>query len=156
MPRGGKRQGRAGANYAQRSDLQAGARLPVQAAPSQQYGQRQALEDAQRQVPLRAAGAVGQPPGQRPAASPLPAPPPGVPLDAPTQAPTEPLTTGSAFGSGPGPEALGVVPPPDLRTEDVEAMRRYLPALEAMASQPNASPSTRHYVRRLRAAMPVR
>lgn len=154
MARGGRRQGRAGANYQQRSDLQLGQRLPVQAAPGQAYGVRGQLEDQQRQVPLLSAVPPGgQVPAGGGATSPAPPPPPG-PLDAPTAMPDEPLTAGSAYGAGPGPTAVGLGSP-DLRTEDVAAMKRYLPALEAMASQPNASPATRTFVRRLRAAMPV-
>lgn len=154
MPRGGRRQGRVGDKFSNRTDLQLGARLPVQTAPSQGYGDRAAQERAQQAVPLKRAG--GMSPAQRPAAGgaaegrpPLPA------LDAPTEFPDEPVTAGSAFGAGPGPSVLGLPGQPDLRAEDVEAVRRYLPALEAMASQPNASPSTRDFVRRLRAAVPV-
>lgn len=84
-----------------------------------------------------------------------PVSPPPSPLDAPTEHPDEPVTAGSAFGAGPGPEVLGITPPTGLRAEDVAAVRRYLPALEAMASQPNASPATRSFVRRLRAAVPA-
>lgn len=153
MARGGRRQGRSGVNYSQRSDLQQGARLPIATGPSQQYGQRAAAEEQQRALPLVRPGAPASPaPGG--AATP-PAPPP--PLTAPTAAPDEPVTAGSAFGAGPGPEVLGgsafeATTPYD---DDVAAMRRYLPALELMASLPTATPATRHYVRRLRAAMPV-
>lgn len=106
MPRGGKRQGRTGALYGNRSDLQTGARLPVQAAPGQGYGVRKQQEDAQRVVPLRRAGLpAGAPPAAQAAPVPAPPAPPG-PLDAPTANPGEPLTAGSAYGAGPGPEAV--------------------------------------------------
>lgn len=107
MARGGRRAGRAGVNYPNRSDLQAKPRLPVTAAPGQTYGVAGAQRAAQQAVPIAAApGPVAAPP-----------PPPGLPpvppgaLDAPTGSPGEPLTTGSMFGPGPGPEALN--PGPD-------------------------------------------
>lgn len=37
---------------------------------------------------------------------------------------------------------------------DLEALRPYLPTLELLASQPNASPTARMFVRRLRGSMP--
>lgn len=113
MPRGGKRQGRTGANYGQRSDLQNGARLPVQAAPSQQYGERIASERAQQAVPLRRAASPVA--AQRPAGGgqpPLTAAP--TPLDAPTEFADEPVTAGSAFGAGPGVDALAMGRPQRL------------------------------------------
>lgn len=154
VARGGRRQGRAGAQYPNRNDLQLGQRLPVAAPSGGAYGDRTRLEEAQRAVPLRPAPSTpsGAVPGG--AGGPLPPPAPPLPLDAPTVAPTEPVTAGSAYGPGPGPEALGPGMSGDLRAEDVEAMRRYLPMFEAMASQPNASPATRSFVRRLRAAVP--
>jgi hypothetical protein len=102
LARGGRRQGRSGANYSNRTDLQTGARLPIATGPSQQYGQRAAAEAQQRAIPLRRPGVPGPAPD---AFGPPPAPPP--PLTAPTAAPDEPVTAGSAFGPGPGPEALG-------------------------------------------------
>lgn len=110
--RGGKRQGRTGAKYSNRSDLQNGVRLPVQAAPSQHYGERVRLEEAQRALPLRrAATAISPGSGPAPVALAVPtSPPPGAPLDAPTQFPDEPVTAGSQYGSGPGPEALAGSP----------------------------------------------
>lgn len=103
MARGGRRQGRTGERYANRSDLQSGARLPIRSAPSQQYGERTRIEELQRALPSRRA--------VTPVAAPAPAavaPVPPPPLDAPTEAPDEPVTAGSAFGPGPGPEALGI------------------------------------------------
>lgn len=104
MARGGRRVGRSGARYGNRSDLQLAPRQPVQAIPGQVYGARKAQEDAQRAVPLSRPGSP-QPTGQGPAVSPFPVAPP-VPLDAPTQNPNEPVTAGSRLGAGPGPEAL--------------------------------------------------
>lgn len=98
MPRGGRRQGKPGAAYTNRSDLNSGARTqPVRTVPGGTYGSVKAQADAQRAVPL-----------------PMPprlAPPAAIPLDAPTQRPDEPLTAGLATGAGPGPEILGPVAP---------------------------------------------
>jgi hypothetical protein len=72
------------------------------------------------------------------------------PFNRPTERPGEPLTTGIASGPGAGPEALRR-PGPD---PELEQMRPYLPVLEHLASQPNASPTARAFVRRLRGLMP--
>jgi hypothetical protein len=69
----------------------------------------------------------------------------------PTERPGEPLTTGIPSGPGAGPEALAATNRPD---PELEAMRPYLPTLELLASQPNASPTARMFVRRLRGSMP--
>lgn len=92
MPRaGGRRQGRAGTNYANRSDLRA---PPL--APSQQYGQGVTHQAAVAAVPL---------PKQAPPSLPIP----GMVADltAPTARPAEPVTTGLPIGAGAGPQALG-------------------------------------------------
>jgi hypothetical protein len=92
MPRGGRRSGRPGAQYPNRSDLAAGPRQaaqPVRAAPNQPYGARGAQEAAQQTMPL----------------------PQVTPLDAPTERPAEPVTAGLPSGPGPGPEALGAAGP---------------------------------------------
>lgn len=132
MARGGRRAGRSGAMYANRTDMQLGPRVPVQAAPGQVYGAAGAQRAAQQAVPLRAvaspgpAAAPGGPVSRQPA---LPPPP----LDAPTDHPGEPLTAGSAFGPGPGPEALR--PAPDM---NVAA----LGVLNSLGE--NLSPTLRH------------
>lgn len=104
--RGGRRSGRPGAAYAQRSDLNAKPRLaeqrpqPVRVARGGTYGTRQQSEAAQRAVPL----------------------PEVVPLDAPTARPDEPLTAGLPSGPGPGPEALGMVGPGNPKLSKLKAM----------------------------------
>jgi hypothetical protein len=139
-PRGGPRQGAQGAQYSNRSDLQTGPRQPVKVPPSAEYGQGARLERAQQAVPLPAA--------------------PGPPMVTPEQVPTfgnptsrpnEPLSAGLPFGPGPGPRPQPAAPPTD---PDLEALQAYLPTLELLASQPNASPTARIFVRRLRGAMP--
>ena len=69
-----------------------------------------------------------------------------VPLDAPSARPEEPVTAGMPFGAGPGGSL-----PPALPDEDTQRrLRAYLPALIFAASQPEADPATRQYVRQLR------
>lgn len=97
MPRGGRRSGKQGAAYPNRTDL---AQAP-RAAKGQEYGAAKASLDAQRAVPL-----------------PQQAPPPTVPIGAESQNPTEPITAGLPLGPGPGPQPSGpfaVSPVDELR-----------------------------------------
>lgn len=126
MPRGGRRAGKPGTAYPNRSDLNGP--VPVQAAPSQRYGERAASERAQRQMP------VAPPPA--PTSAPMPAAPPAprratVPLTAPTQRPDEPLTAGIASGPGPGPEALGGVGL-DPTADELRALYSRFPHIDAL------------------------
>lgn len=68
MPRGGKRQGKPGVSYPNRSDLNA---QPVRTAPAQTYGDATRHREAQQAMPL-----AGQP---APAASAAPGAPRPVP-----------------------------------------------------------------------------
>ena len=101
MPRGGKRNGKPGVAYSQRSDLNA---LPRTAATGQQYGQATAQMQAQSAVPMGSptpptpAGGAGV--AQGPSA-------PLIPLTAESARPDEVVQTGLAQGPGPGPEVLG-------------------------------------------------
>ena len=83
--------------------------------------------------------------------SPMPGPSPRqlVPLGAETQNPDEPITAGVPVGAGVGPEAAGIQT--DMTSADIEAMRGMIPSLEAMANMPGSNPSTRAYVRFLKA-----
>lgn len=89
MARGGRRTGRPGVSYNNRTDLQ-GAQ-PVRAATGQPYGQAQAQQQAQRAVPLPQQEFV---------------PPNFGAFDRPTEMPHEPVTAGLPVGAGPGPEIL--------------------------------------------------
>lgn len=105
MPRGGKRQGKPGAQYSNRSDLRDN-RLPVTPYKGQPYGTAKQQEDSQRAVPLGAPAVPGPPA----AAAPLPAQGPGPGtlggiLD-PTARPDEPLTAG--LDRGPGVDSSGL------------------------------------------------
>lgn len=114
MARGGRRVGRQGAAYGNRTDLQNGPRLPVQAPTGQGYGEAKQQRDAQRVVPLAPPPGPPRPLAAAPgAAAPASVPPP-APLDSPTTRPDEPLTAGSAYGPGPGPEALAIGRPQRL------------------------------------------
>jgi len=72
-----------------------------------------------------------------------------VPLDAPTQRPGEPVTHGADAGPGIGAASAGIHP--SLAQADYANLRNLLPGLEAIASMPDSNPSTRAFVRQLRA-----
>lgn len=118
MPRTGK-----GAQ-ANRKDLVTPRPLPVQVAPSAEYGQRAAEMAAQGAVPMGPPGSStapapvgGQPtggavaPGATPDLASLLASAPSLagkngPLNRPTERPDEPVTHGLGVGPGAGPEIL--------------------------------------------------
>lgn len=105
---GGKRNGRPGASYGNRSDLQQAPR----AVPGQPYGVAGQQLQAQQAVPL----SQTPPPNPQPQGQPQQGPVPGAlgQLHAPSDRPNEPITAGLSQGPGPGPEALGgSVTPPD-------------------------------------------
>lgn len=124
--RGGTRQGTPGTAYANRTDLQSNAPVPIQTAPGQQYGERAQQQAAQRTIPIApppaapspsAPGGASPPPGGGPPAPPgggVPTPTPSgpqplpgeLPFLGPTARPTEPVTHGLKLGAGAGPEAL--------------------------------------------------
>lgn len=137
LPRGGRRVGRAGASYPNRSDLAA---QPVKTAPGQVYGAQAAQARAQQAVPLPTS-----PPAQAPAPQPMPTPPdPGM-LHAPTARPGEPVTAGLPIGAGPGPEALpGGLPQDQVLANMYRAFQMApsdgLRALIAQTERLNASP----------------
>lgn len=119
MPRGGRREGRPGTAYAQRTDLTG--TQPIRAATGQAYGERAEQVAAQRAIPLagRTSPGPSAPPTRPPVAGssgggrggPALSLMPGqlTPLDAPSQRPDEPVTAGLAMGAGPGPEVLGLL-----------------------------------------------
>jgi hypothetical protein len=148
VPRGGARAGRPGAKYPNRSDLP-GKVLPIQTAPSTQYGQAAASVRSQQAVPMAAPPAPAQP-----SAAPPPIPPGGVtPLNAPSERPGEHVMTGAPVGPGAGPEVLGPLAPAEADPE-LGKMRTYLPVLELAASQPDSSPALRQLVRQIRGNLP--
>lgn len=121
--RGGKRTGRPGTAYSNRSDL---TQAPS-AAPNQEYGKAAEQMRAQRQVPLpkqavpspSSPAQAGSAPPVSPPGGAAPVPPGGLgPLTAMTGRPNEPLTAGMPTGPGPGPEVLdqgGLSPLDEIR-----------------------------------------
>jgi len=110
MARGGRRAGRQGQAYSNRTDLaNAANQKPV--APSaptgMPYGAHQAMIEAQKVVP------IAPPPTASPAPGPPVQPPAGplpgelTPLNAPSQRVNEPVTAGLPIGDGPGPVPNG-------------------------------------------------
>lgn len=97
-----------GRQYGNRTDLAGNARpsLPASAGPSQQYGQRVALERAQQAVPQGASPT--QPPSVERQQQQMAAPGSLGALLRETERPGEPITAGMAMGAGPGPEVLPV------------------------------------------------
>jgi hypothetical protein len=73
-----------------------------------------------------------------------------TPLYAETQRPDEPITAGISMGDGPGPEALGMN---NIRNRDNDIVAKYLPALDAMAADPEAPESFRIFVRYIQGNM---
>ena len=71
-------------------------------------------------------------------------------LFAETQRPDEPITAGVAQGAGPGPEALAIN---QIQQGESDIIARYMPALDAMASAPDAPQSFRIFVRSLQGNM---
>lgn len=111
MARGGRRAGKVGQAYSNRSDLNTVTKLPIMVAPSNKYGAAEQQMESQRAVPL----APAPNPGAGPAAgtpSEAPGPQPGSfgAFDRPTDRPHEPISAGAPFGPGPGAEAMGIGP----------------------------------------------
>ena len=132
MPRGGKRNGRPGVAYSNRSDL-----TPT-AAPGQAYGQAGAQLAAQQAMPI---APQPTPQSSAPPVSAVPAVAPGGmgALTRPTDRPGEPMSAGAPWGPGPSEMSL----PPQAPDTDMTALIRKLPFLEELASHPNASTQTR-------------
>jgi hypothetical protein len=63
--------------------------------------------------------------------------------------PDEHVMNGAALGPGLGPEAFGLTPGQN-DPNDLARLRAYLPALEAMANSPQASSTTRQFVRSIK------
>lgn len=127
MARGGRRSGKPGQAYPNRTDLNAGpSAQPVQAAAGQPYGERGAQEAAQRAQPLPQASPSGM----------IALPGELGPLNAPTSRPNEPLTAGLPIGPGAGPAPMPPPPAPD-------ALAKGAATLNEFAASANASPGMR-------------
>lgn len=132
MPRGGRRRGRPGQQYPNRSDLgnpaaQAPTANPAARAAAVTRPPRVRIEGAQGlQATPQAARAPEAPPAPPSPAFPLPGS--FGPLSRPTERPDEPLTAGLPFGPGPGPEALAV--PPQTTADELRAIYARYPLPE--------------------------
>ncbi len=98
--------------------------------PSKEYGERKALQDIIMGAPTPSGASQPQPKI--------------VPLTAPTERPDVPLTSGMDIGEGPGSEIL-----PNYRQSEADIIAKYMPAMNAMASQADAPQSFRLFVRYL-------
>lgn len=116
MARGGKREGKPGTAYANRTDLNA-PKPPVMQLTGQEYGQRTA------QVAQQQASRAAVP--QQQDWAPPPAP---VGLFGPSIRPDEPVTHGLPTGPGGGPEIL------DLGTDDDDVLVALRAAYDAFPS----------------------
>lgn len=134
---------------------------PISVAAGGNYGSRAATEAALAAVPINR-GAVTPTPSAAPAAqapSPMDAAagvdgPRSLPLSAPSQYPDQPFSTGLDIGAGAGSESLpGGAPLAQQPTVDPERLRRWLPALEVLAEQPEASSETKNLVRYWRSTL---
>lgn len=116
--------------------------------PNAGYGEGAAYNEAQSGAALNLAeGAL------TPSAGSAPQAPISVPgFGDPTQMPGQPVTAGAPLGAGPGPEMLGLSTDTSAFTEDRKKMVAYLPALEYIANGPEALPSLRVLVRKIKAS----
>lgn len=128
-----------------------------QELPDAQWGEAKAFREQQQGAPLGAppapTGAVSGAPGA--SAAPLVAASAAsarIPLTEPSQRADEPVTFGAELGPGPGPEVMGL-DAVSLKREDVERHRSYLPVYMFQASQPDATPAFRNWVRSIRAVI---
>lgn len=115
----------------QRTDGGPGSNQPVRDLPNAKYGENAAFRGAQQAAPMS---------GGMPDLSGI------VPFGAPTQRPDEPLTAGLPTGQGGGPS----VPAVPMSNDAAKKLQSYLPVLTLLASQDDADPATRQFVRQLR------
>lgn len=125
--------------YSRRTDGQPAAQLPDAA-----YGEQKTFQEIQRGAPMAAADTD---PGQQ---GPSPVDMSGItPFSAASQYPNEAVTAGADMGAGVGSSALGL-PQQNPVLSDPDTLQKLiamLPALEVMASNPQASPEFRNFVR---------
>lgn len=126
--------------YSRRTDGQ----QPTRQLSNAKYGEQQAFAAAQQAAPMSGdLGAMmgGGSPAGGPDLSQI------VPFGAPSQRPDESITAGLSGGLGAGP-SFG--PAPTIQPETAAKLRSYLPVLVMLASQDDADPNTRQFVRQLR------
>lgn len=117
--------------------------------PNAKYGENAAFTAAEQAAPMsQSAGGMGAqaaPPSLAPDLSGI------VPMGAPSQRPDEPVTAGMPFGPGAGSTAPSG--PGGMTAEQAARLRSYLPVLVLLASQDDADPNTKQFVRQLRAEL---
>lgn len=107
----------AGTNYPNRSDLRNAARVPVQAAKGQTYGEAGRQMQAQRAMPIAAA------PTDQVQAQTRPIPGTLGGFSRPTERPNEPITAGADFGAGPNAFQAGIPMMLDPEMAAIEELR---------------------------------
>lgn len=117
---------------------------PKMQLPNAEYGEQQAYQAAQAGAPM-AGGGGGM------SGAPTAAPVPVTPFGAPSARPGEPVTAGAALGAGPGVESLGLMDDKAFQEQDRQKLVAYLPVLEFLANRPDAMPSLRQLVRKVKA-----
>lgn len=140
--RGGKRAGKPGVAYSNRSDLN-GPQPVANYAAGNTYGTGAELARSQQQMPVSAPQAPGPtqgPPGLPGQPQAAPGPPPGGlgTFHGPTERPNEPITHGLPTGPGGGPEVLSA-----------PVARPAMTLLQQVASSPFASDEIRSLLNNL-------
>jgi hypothetical protein len=128
--------------FSQRTDRQ-----PMAQLSNADYGEQKAYKQLQQDAPMAKAPEPGAPSMdlsqmfQGAAAN-------VVPLSEPSQMPSTPVTDGASAGPGAGINALGINQ--DLRQEDLQRIKSYLPVLEYMGNMTGASWAMRNLVRKVK------
>lgn len=123
---------------------------PMRDIPAQSYGDRADFLDIQSSAPMAKAASATPNVKQGSAAAVGATTPPPTPLSAPTQRPDEPVTEGNPMGPGAGPSVLSNPAPRQQSALEAQALKKYLPALSAMANTEGAPPSFVRFVQYLR------
>lgn len=119
----------------QRTDGGPASSQPVRDMPDAKYGENAAFRDAQQSAPMSSglpdiSGLTG--------------------MGAPSERPGEPISAGMPTGPGAGSTVAPDQGQGGLTPEQAERLRSYLPVLVVLASQDDADPATKRYVRALR------
>jgi hypothetical protein len=128
--------------FSQRTDRQ-----PLAQLNNADYGEQKAYKQLQQDAPM--AKAPGLPAGGADLEQMFSGAMGRVtPLDAPSQQPGTPVTDGAAAGPGAGINALGISQ--NIKQEDLERLRGYMPALEFMGNMTGASWAMRNLIRQVK------
>jgi hypothetical protein len=120
---------------------------PAQYMAGGAYGEGKENMDLQTSAKINKSG-VTVPQGRSGVAPVMPSGNPIIPLDAKTQRLDEPVSNGAVGGKGAGPEALqSTMMLAAQNNEDIAKMAALLPMYKRIAESPQATNSTRNYVR---------